>query len=282
MGLAVGGLQSGGGGAASSLTPGATGTDLTLSSSSTALQFISTQATGLDAFKVTTNGARFHFGAGATDYASSDGTIVTFAGALTTAGAFNAGTSVTAAGSVNAGLTQGFGLGGNLVLFEGTAAGTTAGQEYIRSQVANGGTAVGVTLCNANTLTTAGAHIVEFKAGTFNSAVTAFIDKDGTYSGFGLALSDQISLTSYTDDSANSGNRTVNKVRGKSAVAIAAATCVITNSFVTANSQILVTLEFADATATSIKCCIPAAGSFTLTVIAAATAATKFSWTVIN
>ncbi len=86
MSLVTGGLQSGGGGPASSLGPGATGTTLVLSGASTALQFISTQVTGADAFKVTTNGARFHFGAGASDYASSDGTTVTFASPLSAVG----------------------------------------------------------------------------------------------------------------------------------------------------------------------------------------------------
>lgn len=44
------------------------------------------RATGADAWQVLTNGARSHFGAGASDYASSDGTTVTFAGPLATAG----------------------------------------------------------------------------------------------------------------------------------------------------------------------------------------------------
>lgn len=37
---------------------------------------------GSDAFKVSTNGARYHIGAGTNDYCSSDGTTVTFAGAV--------------------------------------------------------------------------------------------------------------------------------------------------------------------------------------------------------
>lgn len=45
----------------------------------------STIASGSDAFAAGTNGAHWHFGAGASDYASSDGTTVTFAGSLTSA-----------------------------------------------------------------------------------------------------------------------------------------------------------------------------------------------------
>lgn len=87
---------------------------------------------------------------------------------------------------------------------------------------------------------------------------------------------------SYTDDSANPGNRTVDKARGKNAFAIGAAAVTITNSLVTANSQIICTLEFGDATLTQILRTIPGAGSFVVTGNANATAATKFSWLVIN
>lgn len=54
---------------------------LTLSTTgmTTALTYTSTIASGSNAFAVATNGARIDFGAGASDYASSDGTTVTFA-----------------------------------------------------------------------------------------------------------------------------------------------------------------------------------------------------------
>lgn len=42
----------------------------------TALQFVSSQAAGSDAFKALTNGARWHIGTGANDYWSSDGTTI--------------------------------------------------------------------------------------------------------------------------------------------------------------------------------------------------------------
>lgn len=55
---------------------------VTLSPSVSSATYSSTAGSGSDAFSVTTNGARFHFGTGASDYASSNGTTVTFAGPL--------------------------------------------------------------------------------------------------------------------------------------------------------------------------------------------------------
>lgn len=91
-----------------------------------------------------------------------------------------------------------------------------------------------------------------------------------------------IRLTDYLDDSATPGNRTVNRARGKSAIAIGAAAVTITNSKVTANAQVLVTLEFIDATLTQILTVVPGAGSFVVTGNGNATAATKIGWTVIG
>lgn len=87
MGLGLGGLQS----IAQSVA--ATVANL-VGQTLAALKFSSTQVNGSDAFSVTTNGARFHFGAGANDFASSDGTTVTFAGPLSTAGALTAATTL--------------------------------------------------------------------------------------------------------------------------------------------------------------------------------------------
>ena len=97
-----------------------------------------------------------------------------------------------------------------------------------------------------------------------------------------LDVRTNLRITSYTDDSATTGNRTVNLARGKNAFAIGAAAVTVTNSLCTTNSQVLVTLEFIDATLTTILTAIPAAGSFVVTGNANATAATKFSWTLIN
>lgn len=97
-----------------------------------------------------------------------------------------------------------------------------------------------------------------------------------------LAVGTNLRLTNYIDDSGTVGSRTVNRQRGKNAFAIGAATCTITNSLVTADSQVVVSIEFGDATLTTLLRVIPAAGSFVVTANATATAATKFSWCVIN
>lgn len=97
-----------------------------------------------------------------------------------------------------------------------------------------------------------------------------------------LEVSGRLRCTSYTDDSATAGNRTVNAMRGKNSIAIGAAAVTITNNLVTANSQVLVTIEFVDATCTTVLSVVPGAGSFVVTCNANATAATKIGWVVIN
>lgn len=61
--------------------------------------FLGQVSSGLNAFAATINGARIDFGAGASDYASSDGTTVTFAGPVST-------TNFTASGNVGIGITN--------------------------------------------------------------------------------------------------------------------------------------------------------------------------------
>lgn len=56
-------------------------------------------ASGVNAFQVLTNGGRIDVGAGASDYCSSDGTTVTFAGPVTATGALKGTTSVSVAGT---------------------------------------------------------------------------------------------------------------------------------------------------------------------------------------
>ena len=85
----------------------------------------------------------------------------------------------------------------------------------------------------------------------------------------------------YTDSSATPGNATNNSTRGRAAFAATGSSVVITNSLVTATSTILVSLGGTDATLTSIRV-TAAAGSFTVTGNAAATAITKFDFLVVN
>lgn len=86
-----------------------------------------------------------------------------------------------------------------------------------------------------------------------------------------------------TDSSATPGNVTNNSALGRAAFAAAASTVVVTNSAVTATSEVFVQLlGAADATLTSVVGVTVGAGSFTVTGNAAATAAKSFSFLVIN
>lgn len=86
----------------------------------------------------------------------------------------------------------------------------------------------------------------------------------------------------FTNNSAVPGNTTINTPSGRASIAAAASSCTVTNSTVTANSKIFVTLESADATLTFLLGTTHAAGSFTVTGNAAATGNCTFSFIVIN
>ncbi len=88
-------------------------------------------------------------------------------------------------------------------------------------------------------------------------------------------------LSLLTDGSGTPGNVTQNVGRGRAAFAAAGTTVVVTNSQVALTSTILVSLRGGDATLTSVRV-TPAAGSFTVTGNAAATAITIFDYLVIQ
>lgn len=77
------------------------------------------------------------------------------------------------------------------------------------------------------------------------------------------------------------GAQTINKTSGAVNFAAAASSLVVTNSLVTTNSIVIPVIQTDDATATSVKA-IPAAGSFTLKLNAAATAETRVAFLVLN
>jgi hypothetical protein len=79
----------------------------------------------------------------------------------------------------------------------------------------------------------------------------------------------------------NPGAAATNTSMGIGQFAIGAATCTITNPYVTANSAILASLMKVDATLTQLLTVVPGAGSFTVTGNGVATAATAFSWQIL-
>lgn len=84
----------------------------------------------------------------------------------------------------------------------------------------------------------------------------------------------------YTDSTGTPGNVTNNSARGRAAIAAAGTTCVVTNSLVTATSSVFIQERAQDATATRLSV-TTAAGSFTVTANAAATAALAFDFLVV-
>lgn len=80
---------------------------------------------------------------------------------------------------------------------------------------------------------------------------------------------------------ATTGAQTIHKSSGSVNFAAAATSLVVTNNLVTTSSLVIATVQTNDATAHSVKAVV-AAGSFTLTLNAAATAETKVAFLVLN
>ena len=97
----------------------------------------------------------------------------------------------------------------------------------------------------------------------------------------GASLSGNIQFAGL-DASGTPGAATINKASGTVAIAIGQASVTVTNSLVTANSRVFATLQFVDATLTTILTVVPGSGSFVITGNANATAATKVAFFVAN
>jgi hypothetical protein len=123
-------------------------------------------------------------------------------------------------------------------------------------------------------------------AAIFNSAVTF---TGGTIDNVSIGATTRnagrfstLSVTAV-DSTGTPGNVTNNSAAGRAAFAAAASTVVVTNALVLAADTVMVTLlGAADATLTGIVGVTVAAGSFTVTGNAAATATKGFMFTVIK
>lgn len=152
-------------------------------------------AASSNAFAVSTNGARVDFGAGANDYASSDGTTVTYAGPLTSNGDVTGANTWAANGrlisrNASGGISLGTGgtawmdmaAGSNVITFNSaqltlnSASSITNAAPYTSTQVAGS---------NALAVTVNGARI-DFGAGTNDYATS-----DGTNVNFAAPLTSQ-------------------------------------------------------------------------------------------
>lgn len=209
-----------------------------------------TQATGLVAIQTVT-GARTKLGTGTSDYLISDGS-----NNIGAAGTFSA-QSVTA--------TTGAGVITQMTTAPSTALLDTMGF------VADGASAIANRIGNRNALTNATAQIVAFYSDFASTKVLA------------IDLFGKLIFSGNTDSSGTPGNATANTPLGKAAIAIGAASCVISNTLVTANSRIFITPRARDATGLLPTVTAQSAGvSFTVTTTANCTAALSFDWWVIN
>lgn len=107
----------------------------------------------------------------------------------------------------------------------------------------------------------------------------------GTIAHFPKSTEDALVAQGYgtaTTSKPTAGAVTTNQMSGKAAIAAGAASVVVTHAQVVANSKITaqVSQSSADATLTSILRVTPAAGSFTITGNANATADTEVQWTI--
>ena len=88
-------------------------------------------------------------------------------------------------------------------------------------------------------------------------------------------------ITATITTAGTTGNVTINALAGTVNIAAAGTTVTVTNSNVTANSLVFCTLRTNDATAT-VKNVVPAAGSFTINLGAAATGEVSIGFFVVN
>jgi len=116
-------------------------------------------------------------------------------------------------------------------------------------------------------LFTSGAHPVEF----YTAATLRM----------GVSGAGSITLERTNTAGGTTGNQTINKMAGSVNFAAAATTLTVTNSLVSATSNVFCAVQTGDATA-AIKNVVPGAGSFVITLSAAATAETRVAFWVTN
>jgi len=166
-----------------------------------------------------------------------------------------------------------FGNPSNLVA--GTASIAIDGTNYISLAASNGSLPITRAAIQITNLTnTAGAETGDLIFLTKASGA-AMNEKMRITSAGGLTL------TATNTPAGTTGNQTINRPSGTVNIAAAGTTITVTNSLVTTSSIVFATIRTNDATAV-IKNVVPAAGSFTINLNAAATAETSIGFFVIN
>ena len=108
------------------------------------------------------------------------------------------------------------------------------------------------------------------------------LNTNDTYNGSEyFSFGNQIILPATNTAAGTTGNQTINKASGTVNIAPGGTTVTVTNSLVSANSIVIATLRTNDATA-YVKNVVPAAGSFTINLGAAATGEVNIGFVVFN
>lgn len=103
----------------------------------------------------------------------------------------------------------------------------------------------------------------------------------GAGGGFNLAGTGSFQVPN-TDSSGTPGNATVNQPSGRSAIAAAASSCVVSNSLVGTGSRVFISPRQRDATGLLPAVTTVANGSFTVTTSAGCTGNLTFDWWVLS
>lgn len=211
--------------------------------------FTATAASGSNGFACQVNGCRVDFGAGANDYASSNGTAITFATGVNVSGALgvlSSNVKTTGAGKVQ----------------------TSQGAIEASTDLANQLTTVGAGSGSDPTVTATGS----------DTDVSMALNVKGAGS-----VKPNARMDFPYEAAVSAGNVTLNKPAFQAQVDAAAASVVVTNSYVKSGSAVvLCSLQTTDATCTGLTSIVPGAGSVTVSVNAACTAATKVACLVVN
>lgn len=150
-----------------------------------------------------------------------------------------------------------------------TFRGIGVGEVVLQTFSNDGASACPFTFQTANNLTNAGAKLAKF----LNNSSTEV---------FNIRPTGKIEFPQAGNSTGTPGAATINQAAGRSSIAAAASSVVITNSLVSTSSIVFAVLQTVDATATQILSCVPASGSFTIRTNAVATGTTNVGWVVIN
>lgn len=189
----------------------------------------------------------------ATNYDKSTGTMANVVSALFSSGATRVGGTVTNAIGVR-----------SYIISNGVGTTVTDGRAIEVLDAVGGGTVT----------TSHGIYINSLTAGATNYAIYTAGTTQSYFGG-------KITFNPTNTSTGTTGAQTINRPSGTVNFAGGATSLVVTNSLVTTSSLVFATVRTNDATAT-IKNVVPGAGSFTITLTAAATAETSVGFFVIN